>query len=150
MNPPYPRVLAVDFGERRTGLAGTDYTGRIVIPLPRIDHTTIEQCVDEIVGLCADRQSESVVVGLPLDTSGKVGPRAARTLVFVEALKKGLVARFRAPGREPPEVATVDETATTDEAHERLKQAGLKAAQRKKLADSIAALVILERYLSTL
>jgi RNase H-fold protein (predicted Holliday junction resolvase) len=43
-------------------------------------------------------------------------------------------------------VHAVDESHTTDEAHERLKQGGLKAAQRKKLADSVAAMVILERF----
>jgi putative Holliday junction resolvase len=136
----YGRVLAVDFGERRTGLAATDYTGRILVPLPRIDHRTVDECLAEVVATARDRSTEIAVVGLPLSTSGEIGPRARRTLEFVERLRTEL-----APCGI--EVVTVDETATTDEAHARLKQAGMKAAQRKKLADSLAALVILERHL---
>lgn len=77
-----------------------------------------------------------IVVGLPLAAQGEVGARARRTLEFVAVLRQAVSCP----------VDTVDETYTTDEAHRRLQ--GMKAARRKKRADSVAAVVILERYLS--
>ena len=62
--------------------------------------------------------------------------RAVRTAAFRDRLQQAL----------PVPVVTVDESHSTDEAHERLKQGGLKASRRKELADSVAALVILERF----
>ncbi len=130
------RILAVDFGDRRTGLAGTDYTGSIIVPLDALKGMKDADCAAEIAALAKDRESEVIVIGLPLDKRGQAGPRAKRTLEFVKLVE----ARTECP------VVTVDETSTTDEAHERLKQFGLKASQRKKVADSVAAMIILERY----
>ena len=133
------RILAVDFGDRRTGLAASDYTGTIIVPLEPIVGLTERDCAQEIASIAADRDSEVIVIGMPLDRRGLIGPRAERTQRFV--------ALVRAAAKDR-EVATVDETSTTDEAHQRLKEGGLKAARRKKLADSVAAIVILERYVA--
>lgn len=134
------RVLAVDFGDRRTGLAATDGSGTLVVPLPTLHGFTDRACADAIVALAAERDSEVIVVGLPLDTRGKVGPRARRTLDFVEIVR----ACTTCP------VETADETYSTDEAHARLKAMGLKAARRRNLADSVAAMVICERFVAGL
>jgi len=133
---PRSRILAVDFGDARTGLAGTDWTGAITVPLPRIDSRDPEHVVAQIVALCAERDAQAIVVGMPLTVDGTVGERAEKTGEFV--------ARLRAA--TPLPVATVDESHTTDEAHERLKSGGMKAKKRKDFADSVAALVILERF----
>lgn len=130
------RILAVDFGDARTGLAATDWTGSIAVPLPRIDSRDQQEVIRQLLELIAERESEAVVVGLPLTLDGSVGERAQSTQQFVDKL--------RAATTRP--VATIDESHTTDEAHERLKQGGMKAKKRKDHADSIAALVILERY----
>lgn len=130
------RILAVDFGDSRTGLAATDWTGSITVPLPRIDERDPQALVRAIAEVVADRETQVVVLGVPLTVDGVVGDRARRTLAFRDKLVKGL----------PCPVETVDESHSTDEAHERLKQGGLKASKRKQLADSIAALVILERF----
>jgi putative Holliday junction resolvase len=132
------RILAVDFGDRRTGLAATDFTGTIVVPLPMLRGLDDAQCAAQIAELASDRGSEVVVVGVPLDANGEVGARAKRTLGFVATLQK--VARVP--------VETVDESHSTDEAHDLLKAAGLRASQRRPLADSVAARVILERFRS--
>jgi putative Holliday junction resolvase len=134
------RILAVDFGDARTGLAATDWTGTIAVPLERIDARDEQQVVAAIAALVAERETEVVVVGVPLAHDGAEGQRAQRTRAFAALLGRTL----RVP------VATVDESHSTDEAHERLKQGGLKASQRKRLADSVAALVILERYRASL
>ena len=133
---PRSRILAVDFGDSRTGLAGTDWTGAITVPLPRIDSRDPEHVVAQIVALCAERDAQAIVVGMPLTVDGTVGERAEKT--------GECVARLRAA--TPLPVATVDESHTTDEAHERLKSGGMKAKKRKDFADSVAALVILERF----
>ncbi len=132
------RILAVDFGERRTGLAATDYTGTIVVPLPRIEAPDAATCAAAVAALARERQTQTVVVGLPLAADGGAGTRAQRTLEFVELLRRV----------SPCPVVTIDESGSTTEAHERLQAAGLKAARRKQLADSVAAIVILERYRS--
>lgn len=134
------RILAVDFGDARTGMASTDWTGTIAVPLPRIDSRDQAEVVRQVVELAQERDSQGLVVGMPLTLDGTVGERAQRTQLFVDELAK----QTNLP------VATVDESHTTDEAHERLKQGGMKAKKRKEFADSIAALVILERYRQTL
>lgn len=141
MNDTAPRrLLAVDFGDARTGLAATDWTGSIVVPLDRIDERDETKVCAAIAELVAERQTEVVVVGVPLSAEGAASQRAQRTRAFAERLR----------ARLPVPVVEQDESHSTDEAHERLKQGGLKASQRKRLADSVAALVILERYRGSL
>jgi putative Holliday junction resolvase len=129
-------MLAVDFGDARTGLAATDWTGAIAVPLPRIDARDEQLVIQAVVALCAERGTEVIVVGVPLAPDGGHGARAQRTAAFVERLRQAA----------PCPVETVDESHSTDEAHDRLKLGGLKAKRRKDLADSVAALVILERF----
>lgn len=131
------RILAVDYGERRTGIAATDWTGSICLPLPRLDLDEPRAVAAAIGSLVRERQSEIVVLGMPLLHDGSFGQRARRTQEFLAVLADVVA---------PVPVTTVDESHSTDEAHERLKQVGIKAARRKGLADSLAALVILERY----
>lgn len=134
------RLLAVDYGDARTGLAATDWTGTIALPLPRIVERDPTALVRALAELVRERETELVVLGVPLLVSGEAGARAARTRSFRDLLAERIA---------PVPVVEVDESHSTDEAHDRLKQLGLKAARRKEVADSVAALVILERYRST-
>ena len=133
---PPRRILAVDFGDARTGLAATDWTGTIVVPLPRIDARDDTVVVAAIAAVARERETEVVVLGMPLAIDGTSGTRAQRTAAFRELLQAAL----------PCPVDVVDESHSTDEAHERLAAGGMKASRRKQLADSVAAMVILERY----
>ena len=136
MNDPVRRILAVDFGDARTGLAATDWTGSIMVPLPRIDSRDDAEVIAAVRELVMERQTQVVVLGMPLSLDGTAGQRAQRTAAFRARLALAL----------PCPVEAVDESHSTDEAHERLKAGGLKAKRRKDLADSVAALVILERF----
>jgi len=136
VNGAVRRILAVDFGDARTGLAATDWTGTICVPLGRVDARDEAAVVAAIRELVLERQTEVVVLGMPLAADGGLGQRGQRTAAFRERLQKALAIP----------VVAVDESHSTDEAHERLKAGGLKAKRRKELADSTAALVILERY----
>ena len=131
------RILAVDYGAARTGLAATDWTGTISVPLPRIDARDDAAVAKAIAELVRERDTQAVVLGMPLLLDGQPGERAQRTAAFQQVLAAAIA---------PIPVHTVDESHSTDEAHELLKQGGLKAARRRELADSIAALVILERF----
>ena len=130
------RILAVDFGDARTGIAATDFTGTIAVPLPRIDASDEAKVIAAIAAIAVDRDTQAIVVGMPLGIDGKTNARARKTAAF----REHLAAAVKCP------VHTVDESSSTDEAHARLKAGGLKASRRKELADSVAALVILERY----
>lgn len=130
------RILAVDYGDSRTGLAATDWTGTIVVPLPRLCERDLDRLVAAIAAIAAERETQLVVVGMPLCVDGSAGDRARRTAAFRDALARVLACP----------VATIDESHTTDEAHERLKDGGLKASRRKLVADSVAAVIILERW----
>jgi len=131
------RILAVDYGERRTGLAATDWTGTICVPLPRIDQADPQKLCAELAALVRERETQRVVLGMPLLHDGSAGQRAQRTAQFQSMLEAAVA---------PVPVSVVDESHSTDEAHDRMKGLGMKAARRKDFADSIAALVILERW----
>lgn len=128
------RILAVDFGDKRTGLAATDHTGRIGFPLGTLVGLTPKACAAEIGHVAKERETEIIVLGLPLDAEGNPGARARLTLKFKTLLE----------AEAPCPVVTTDEAMSTDEAHDRLND--MRAARRKRLADTVAALVILERY----
>ncbi len=128
------RILAVDFGDRRTGLAATDHTGAISVPLGTLEGLVPRDCAREISEVARERESEVIVLGVPLSVDGSAGERARVTLGFKKLLESAA----------PCPVVTIDEALSTDEAHERLQ--GMTAARRKRVADSVAALVILERY----
>lgn len=130
------RLLAVDFGDARTGLAATDWTGTICVPLPRIDSKQMDEVVRAVAELARERESQAIAVGMPLSVDGKTNARSQRTETF----------RLALAAAAPCPVHAIDESHTTDEAHERLRDMGLRASQRRKVADSVAALVILERF----
>lgn len=130
------RILAIDFGDRRVGLAATDYTGTIRVPLPALVGLDDDACARAVGEVADERDSEVIVVGMPLRADGYAGERARRTEAFVDRLRQ-LVQR---------RIETIDESLSTDEAHDLLKQAGVRAARRRGRVDSMAACVILERF----
>ncbi len=142
MTAPVPvrrRILSLDPGDRRTGYAGTDRSGTVPLPLGTIEARNPEEMLQKIRAVVAEREPQVIVVGVPVLSEGREGARARKSLELVARL-----------GREFPaiEVVGIDEAHTTDEAHERLKSGGMRAAARKPRADAIAALVILERFLA--
>ena len=132
------RILALDPGERRTGIAGTDGLGLMAFPLETIVHAGFAALPDAIARIVEERDPEILVVGLPIDSQGNIGPQAKKVLALVEKLKAAFPRL---------EVVTQDESHSTDVAHAWLKEAGMKAAKRKTKADTMAALAILKRYM---
>jgi putative holliday junction resolvase len=122
------RVLALDFGAARTGVAVSDATGTLARPVGIVERAATEAGLDRLVSLVAEHGAELVVVGLPLTLRGEHGAQARETEAFVEALRMRL---------EVP-VETEDERFTTRLA----QQTGGRAPE-----DALAAAHLLQGWL---
>ena len=98
------KVLALDYGSARTGIAVSDPTGTVARPVGVVERAASDDGLDELARLIASEHVERVVVGLPLTMSGRHGEQAEETQRFVEALAT----------RTDVPVVTYDERFTTD------------------------------------
>jgi putative holliday junction resolvase len=134
------RVLGVDLGSRRIGLAVSDPDGRVATP-----HSVIERSGDlaadhrTIMARAREAGASRVVVGLPLSLSGNAGPAAQAVLGEVDAL--------RALAGEELTVETQDERLTTVIAERGMRAANAPRRARKRAVDAAAAAVMLQSYL---
>jgi putative Holliday junction resolvase len=97
------RVLALDFGSARTGVAVSDATGALARPVGVVERATSDAGLGQIAELVGAHEAELVVVGMPLTLRGEHGDQARETEAFVEALR----------GRVAVPVETFDERFTT-------------------------------------
>lgn len=126
-------ILAVDLGTKRTGFAMSDPKEQMALALPtQIDVTPVD-----VAAIAEERRAEEIVVGLPLNMDGTVGPSARRVLEFIDELKLHVAVP----------VVPWDERLSTAEGQTRLREQGLDRRDRSKRADVAAAIVILESYL---
>ncbi len=132
------RVIGLDLGSKRIGVAVSDRSGTIATPLTvlerRRDHATDHRAVAALV---AEEEAERLVVGLPLSLDGSSGPAARRALA--EAAELATVV--------PVPVETFDERLTTVSADRALVEAGLRAPARRTVVDKVAAAVMLQAWL---
>ncbi|HCG99293.1 MAG: Holliday junction DNA helicase RuvA [Candidatus Aquicultor primus] len=133
------RILGIDFGERRIGLAMSDPAGRLALPLETVVRGADDAHLTYIRELCEEHGVGEVVIGLPLSLRGEVGPQAEATLLFAEKLKESL----RVP------VRTWDERLTTLSASRALAEANVSRKKRKEVVDKVAATLILQAYLDS-
>ena len=129
------RVLALDVGNKRIGVAYSDPLGISVNPLPYIENN--EKVFEKIKNLINEYNIGKIVIGLPLTLKGEEGEQAKITREFVEELKKYI-------GNIPIEF--VDERFTTSLAEQHLRET-TKKSKRKQKVDSLAAVYILKTYL---
>ena len=129
-------VLAIDYGERKTGFASADPTRIVLQPLEtvRVPGAGTE-LLDHIQGLLAERDVSHLLVGMPLHADGAAGSQALRVEEFVER------ARERFPELT---IVTHDEHLTTKEAESRLHEHGYRGKEIAERKDSWSALVLLE------
>jgi putative Holliday junction resolvase len=131
------RVLGLDFGERRIGVAVSDELGFAARPLPLVERTSRAEDVARIGEIASRRKVHTIVVGLPLNMDGSVGPGARRAQRFARLL-----------GRELSlPVELWDERLSTAEAERALIAAGERRARRREVRDGVAAALILQGYL---
>jgi putative holliday junction resolvase len=84
------KVLAVDYGSARTGVAVSDPTGTLARPIGVIEHAGTEAGLEKLVGLIKSEGVERVVVGMPLTLRGEVGEQARETQRFVDQLRRAV------------------------------------------------------------
>ena len=131
------RVLAVDFGDARTGIAMSDLLCSIVGSTTVIHNRNQDKTIDEILRLVKENDVGEIVVGLPKNMNGTEGPRADLCREFADKLRQ-------ATGLP---VKMWDERRTTVEAHNILSQHNYHGKKRKNTVDAVAASLILEGYL---
>jgi putative Holliday junction resolvase len=144
VSPSAGRVLGVDLGSRRIGLALSDPLRVLAGPLAVLSRTG-DRAADHaaILRAAVDNEAAQIVVGLPLSLStGRPGPAADATLVEVAELAE------RAGALDPPvAVETYDERLTTVTAQRSLATGGVRARDRRALVDKVAAAVMLQSWL---
>ncbi len=133
------KVMALDYGDARTGVAISDSLGLLAgetAVLPSWNHGRL---LEEVASLAKSRGVDRLVLGLPRNMDGSEGPRAEKSRAFAAELEEmGL------------EVVFVDERRTTVEAHGILSEAGKKGKKRRERIDAVADTLILETYLNGL
>jgi putative Holliday junction resolvase len=131
------RVLGIDLGSRRIGVAVSDGLGLTAQPRTTIARHGGVRDLDAIAAAAKEADADRIVLGLPLDPEGQEGPAALRARVFADKL--------RAAVGLPVEL--IDESFSTVEAEEVLLAADVSRAKRKQVIDKMAAAVILQRWL---
>ena len=132
------RVLGVDFGEARTGLAISDAARLLASGIGNISGGGLEKTADAIVAAANEQRAVAVVLGLPVNMNGTEGPRAERVRRLAELIAE------RAP--ELP-IALMDERMTTMAASRFLNETNTRGKKRKGVIDTLSAQIILQNAL---
>lgn len=136
-DPPKGRILALDLGKKRIGLAVSDPLGITAQGLETLQRTNLRSDLDALAGLIAEHDVTSILMGFPLHMSGKEGRQAVYTREFADRLTKhtGL------------EVKMWDERWTTVAAQRVLRESGASIGQRARSVDRLSAVILLSSYL---
>lgn len=137
--PPAGRILALDLGTKRVGVAVSDELHITVRPLPHIRRTNWKQLLRDIAQLCESFDVQTVVLGLPLRLDGSEGDAAREARRIARNLRLSL----KLP------VQMQDERLTSHAAEERLRASKLDAGEIKRRVDGEAAAIILRDFISS-
>ena len=133
------RIMGIDYGDARTGVAMSDLLCSIVGSTAVVPSRNREKVVADIVRMAKENEVGKIVVGLPRNMDGTEGPRAELCREFASILAE-------ATGLE---IVMWDERRTTVEAHNILSQHNYHGQKRKNTVDAVAASLILEGYLNS-
>ena len=131
------RYLGIDFGTRRIGVSVSDELGITAQPLPSLEPSSEEEALRDIRGFIEQYGVLEVVVGLPKNMNGSIGPAAEAALAFARQLEEGGTVK----------VTMWDERLTSRAAERLLIEADLSRAKRKRRVDQMAAVLILQGFL---
>lgn len=131
------RIMALDPGTKRIGVALSDELGWTARPLETFERRTLAQDVAHIRRLVQEHEVHEIVMGLPIRLNGEMGPEAEGVKQFIQQLEASL---------DVPVVAW-DERLTTKSAEELLIQANVSRKKRRGVVDRIAAAILLQSYL---
>jgi len=132
------KVIGLDLGEKRIGVAVSDESGRIALPTATLpgDQPACE-IISDILNLADQHGAERIVIGMPTSLSGEAGPAAQKAAQFARALA----------AKTNLQVITWDERLTTALAEKTMVAADVKRRQRRQKIDKVAATLILQNYL---
>jgi putative Holliday junction resolvase len=131
------RILGIDFGTRRIGLALSDPTGTLASPLPFLENTSLKEVVAKFQELVESHGVKTIVIGLPRNMDGSYGPSAQKVREFIAQIQPHI----------PAEIISQDERLTTVQASRNLSQMGLTQKELRKKVDSSSAALILQQFL---
>ena len=135
------RILGVDLGERRIGLALSDELGLTAQGLDVLQHRDDDRSLAALAQIACAHQAGTIVFGLPRNMDGSMGPMAKKVAAFGDRLKELL----------PEHTVTYwDERLTTTAAQRMLVEADLSRARRRQVVDKVAAVLILQGYMDGL
>lgn len=130
-------ILAIDYGDARTGLAVCDRTELLASPAGVIHESYAPKLIEKLRPVVSQYKPEQIVVGLPRNMDGSFGPRAEQCAAFAVSVEGA----FSIP------TVTFDERLTTVAAHRALNEVDVRGKKRKNIVDAVAAVMILEDYL---
>lgn len=134
------RILAIDHGTKRMGIALSDELKMIAQPLEYIPAEPLEGFLKSLEKIIQEKEVELIVVGMPRNMNGTYGPATEKVKTFMETLKT----RFpNIPLR------TMDERLTSSQANRLLIEADVRRNKRKEKVDKMAAAIILQSYLDS-
>ncbi len=134
------RILAIDHGTKRMGIAVSDELGMIAQPLEFISAEPFARFLDRLKQILSEKQVERILVGMPRNMDGSYGPAALKVREFVAVLKDAVTIPIK----------PLDERLTSVQAHRFLTEAEVSGRQRKQKVDKSAAAVLLQGYLDGL
>lgn len=132
------KIMAVDFGDARTGLACCDRTELLASPIGVIHEKDFDATVQKVAYAVSEYEVKEVVVGYPKNMNGTIGERAEKCELFAKKLGE----LVNVP------VKLWDERSTTVSAHNYLNETNTRGKKRKDVIDAVAATIILESYLN--
>ena len=132
------RILGLDYGEVRTGVAISDQLGILAQGLESIEHKgNDKKLLERLNEIIKENNVEKIVIGYPLNMNATKGPRVQKTDSFIKKLE----------ATTKLEVIKIDERLTTVSAHRTMTELGVAKNRKKKIVDTISAEYILQMYL---
>lgn len=131
------KIMGVDFGDSRTGLAICDKSEFLASPLTVIHEYNFDRCLEKTAEYVKSEKAELIVVGFPKNMNNTIGERAEKCTLFGQRLEE----------MTGVNVVMWDERCTTVSAHQYLNETNVRGKKRKNVVDAVAAVIILESYM---
>ena len=131
------RILAIDYGSQRIGIAISDPTGTLARPLPFVPAKGDAKLARELADLVKKEQAELILLGLPRHMNGELGEAAEKVKAFAAHLEKATTIKIK----------FIDERLSTVQASRQLQESGKDTRKQRDKIDSAAAAVLLQGYL---
>ena len=144
INNNIKRILGVDLGDRRTGVAITDLTGTLAGGLEAVESTGLTDCAKKIFSIAEKYDASEIVLGYPINMNGTKGESSLKVEKFKEILTN-----LAQSNKRELKIILFDERLSTSLAHVYMNQTGIKGKDRKQKVDMLSAQIILQNYIDS-